>query len=126
KSEGVDFTLTSNDVQTLKRLRYLGQKGLDDLQKAVHENRCKAKGDSSSISQAITNSPGAIQVGRDMIINSAPPPRTLSPKQALDFIAALKQFPPIEKIHLGCFVGSEEACAFANQLLAAFREARWP
>src|SRR5205085_10807564 len=59
KSEGVDFTLTSNDVQTLKRLRYLGQKGLDDLQKAVHENRCKAKGDSSPISQAITNSPGS-------------------------------------------------------------------
>jgi hypothetical protein len=129
KQYKVNFLLTRKDKQALRLYgTYLGKSGLDSLILAVRDNYQPKRRPSAqpSISQTMTSSPGAIQAGGSVIINPALPPRTLSQKQNSDFIKALKQSPPIEIIQLGCFVGSEEACVFANQLLAAFREAGWP
>src|SRR6266446_3004114 len=75
KSNGVDFSFSSRDSETLRSAgRYLGQKGLVDLETAVKDNRCDDIR-ASSINQTMTNSPGGIQAGRDVVVNQGDPAR---------------------------------------------------
>src|SRR5438094_1510577 len=78
KSNGVDFSFTSRDSQALRTAgHYLGEKGLVDLDRAIKNNRCDDM-PAPSINQTMTNSPGSILAGRDVIINTKPPQRTLN------------------------------------------------
>src|SRR5437667_7196337 len=131
KSEGVDFALTSHDMQTLRRRgSYLGQNGLNDLQKAVRKNRCKATCNTPSINQAITNSPitnspGSVQaVGSTVTINQAAPNRHLTPDQRKEFIRVIRQF-PVGRLKLACPFGNDEACTFMWEVISALAEAGW-
>jgi len=51
-------------------------------------------------------------------------PRTLTEQQRAIFLSTLKKQPGT-KVRLGCAIGSEESCVYAQQFLPIFKEAGW-
>jgi hypothetical protein len=75
------------------------------------------------INQHMKNSPNAIQAGGDVIINKAPPGRTISNEARAAFLDALTGT-------TGCvivqsFTGNTEAADFNHEIADAFRAASW-
>ena len=125
----VDFVFTRKEKQALRRYgSYLGKKGLDNLIIAVRDNRSEGAAAISPphVTQTMTNSPGAVQAGRDVTINlrPAPPaPRQLTAEQ----IGIISQ--ELRTYGVGSVtvweIGDREANNFAQQFLAAIRASGW-
>jgi hypothetical protein len=116
----VDFALTRKDKQVLRRDGYyLGKKGLDSLIIAVRDNYRpqEQKPTPPTISQTMTNSPGGVQAGGNVIISSTIPPRVLTAAQENTIITALEAAPPSGQAVISCLVNDDqEPCNFARQL----------
>jgi hypothetical protein len=103
KENKVSFQLTSADKQKIRREgKYLGQKGLDSVIKAVRDNYHKEREQAMSddkpnpptVSQTMTNSPGSAQVvGDNNTVNLGPQPRTITVEQARKIIEVLRANP---------------------------------
>jgi putative nucleic acid binding protein len=76
----------------------------------------------SPITQTMNNSPGGVQAGRDIIINTQLQPRTVSQPQLDGMVRVLRS-------HHGKLLlvrlGDQEANHFASQILQAFQSAGW-
>jgi hypothetical protein len=73
--------------------------------------------------QTMINSPGAIQAGRDVIINSKPEPRRLTQAELDRMVELLRPYRG-EKLFL-IMLGEQEANRFATQIGEIFRAAGW-
>lgn len=126
---GVDFLLTPNEEQTLRRSGgYLGKKGLDDLVVAVRDNyrREGQKAEMPAIVQSMTSSPGGIQAGRDVVINQKPAWRKLTDEQRVRFLSIVRSLSPAKgHVDILSVLGDAESDNFATQLDAVLKEAGW-
>ncbi len=82
------------------------------------------KREKPSISQTISNSPGAVLAGRD--VNFAPQPRRLSPRHQELLLQALTEAPRKDPVTITCFRSVFDSCRLANQFLDTFLESQWP
>lgn len=96
--------------------------------KSKSANRPLNKADKTSHplgSQTMTNSPGGIQAGGDVIVNQAPPTRKLNEPQQMLFSELLKSNPKGE-ITVSCIEnGSAEPCTFARQIVNLLKANGW-
>jgi hypothetical protein len=126
----VSFRMSTGDeVEIRDAGKYLSAKMLDDLIDAIRFNWKEPAGNQPkepSISQAMTNSPGGIQIGGNLTVNPSVVTRRLSEEQQNRLLIALENKPK-GQIIVSCLVNDgPEPCAFARQLAEILRsKARW-
>jgi hypothetical protein len=86
--------------------------------------RRKVGKEKPSINQTMTNSPGGIQAGRD-VIQKQTPPRKLSSDQKNTFLNTVRSFSPKCLVEVTSVLGNGESSNFAEQLDALLIEAGW-
>ncbi len=125
RREGVSFLLTDRDGRELVRKgSFLGKDGLARVREAIKSSYCSAK-DSPSISQTISNSPGAIQSAGNLTINTttAPPPRVIRDELKAEIVAALSKHR--SKVTVYSVINDREAALLATQLYGLLKLAGW-
>lgn len=76
------------------------------------------------INQSMTNSPGGVQAGRDVIINQAPADRHLTAEQKDKLLEILRNNPK-GKVGVTCHAIGGEPCNFAREIIDVLRSAGW-
>jgi hypothetical protein len=124
RREGVGFRFTERDGRELIRKgAFLGKDGLARVRDAIKSSYCSAKG-GPSISQTITNSPGAIQSAGNLTINTpATPPRVIPDELKAEIVAALSKRK--SKVTVYSVINDREAALVATQLYSLLKQAGW-
>lgn len=128
----VDFNLTKEDKRKIRQHGdYLGRNGLDKLIVTIQRNRYKTTGhirvnkppaQPSSVNQSITNSPGSILAGRDVIINQGR--AAITPEQRDAMRSVLREHPSTV-IYILTFQDTEDTRTLANQITETFISSGW-
>jgi len=124
RREGVSFLLTERDGRELIRKgAFLGKDGLAKVRDAIKSSYCSVK-DRPSVSQTITNSPGAIQSAGNLTINTtATLPRVIPDELKAEIVAALSKRK--SKVRVYSVINDREAALLATQLYSLLKQAGW-
>lgn len=130
---GVSFKMTPEDEQQIRDAgKYLGKTGLDNLIKAIRkyhhpETSQKPAPTPPTISQTMTNSPGSLQVGGNLIVNPGNGHWGLNDEQLSLLSRRLAPFAQQKDRGdlITCVLGDSASTRFAVNLVAAFRKAGW-
>src|SRR5438034_10826644 len=75
-----------------------------------------------SINQTMTNSPGGMQAGRDLIVSQGAKPRRLTPEQKRTLLEMLRDAPKGEIMVLCNAFAGTEPCDFANEIVSVLND----